>query len=70
MPEDTAETGPTCLYKDGEAVTYQGEEVANAMAEGWVDHPMNEGDPADEPKVERPGSGPHVSEAIEKSKAK
>lgn len=31
--------GPTCLYKDGEAVTFEGADVAIAMGEGWTDSP-------------------------------
>jgi hypothetical protein len=36
MSEDI---GLTCLYKDGEAKNFIGEEVQEAMEEGWKDSP-------------------------------
>lgn len=36
---DRSEPGPTCLYKENEAVVFDGHKVAQKMAEGWADHP-------------------------------
>jgi len=33
------EVGPTCLYKDGESETFEGDEVAEALEAGWKDEP-------------------------------
>lgn len=43
------EVGPTYLYKDGKAVVYEGEAVAKAMNEGWIDHPVATVNPAPKP---------------------
>ena len=62
MPEDHDETGPTCLYKDGESAVYEGADVAAALAKGWSDSPN--GAPSDgvdvEPVVDEtpPAPGP------------
>ncbi len=47
--EETEHVGRTCLYKDGKAVVYEGEAVAAAMEEGWLDHPVVTGNPAPKP---------------------
>jgi len=33
------EVGPTCLYKDEESKTFEGDEVSEALEAGWKDEP-------------------------------
>lgn len=33
------EVGLTCLYKDGAAEIFEGDDVAEKMKQGWKDHP-------------------------------
>lgn len=41
------ETGLTCLYKDGEAKNFIGEEVQKALSKGWMDTPSGKPTPND-----------------------
>ena len=59
------ETGRTFLYKDGEAVIFEGAEVAEKLSEGWKDAPDPVA-PEDPPTARRgrpPGSKNKVAEA-------
>ena len=35
------EPGPVCLYKNGEARTFEGGEIDIALSIGWLDHPVS-----------------------------
>ena len=78
MTEETEAAGPTCLYKDGEAKTFEGDDVAQAMTEGWYDYPVPAeigaptpaaivdpvaGAPVESPAAGEPDSMPGASEA-------
>lgn len=47
---ETEPVGPTCLYKDGESKTLEGESVASAEKDGWKDAPAKKRGP--KPKIE------------------
>ena len=63
MTEETEAVGATCLYKDGDAQTFEGDDVAQAMTEGWKDAPNA---PVESPAAGEPSpadSMPGASEA-------
>ena len=39
MTNEKETRGPTCLYKSDKAQTFEGNEVAKAMKDGWKDEP-------------------------------
>ena len=38
--EPVEEIGPTCLYKNGKAQTFEGSDVTKMMKDGWKDTPQ------------------------------
>lgn len=38
--EPVEEIGPTCLYKNGKAQTFEGSQVTKMMKDGWKDTPQ------------------------------
>lgn len=38
--EPVEEIGPTCLYKNGNAQTFEGSKVTKMMKDGWKDTPQ------------------------------